>query len=568
MDVDAFRALSESSAAAIEDPPSPPEGVARPDYEATLRRVAEVLKTHLDGATSDLRTLAKRIAYAPPARYSRDQQNPGDLTCTVYQTSAATRTTQVNLLGRRIGKGAYKLILPAIDVTYPSLEISEHARVCLRDQGRAVDIYLSNMLHSELYASLHDPAKGIRITPPLEPRRVHPVERSDLLVVEYSQPEFPHDLDRVLRGEELCRRFTFGKALDVCIDLAATLEALHAVGVIHRDVKPSNVLLDRDLNPYLNDFDLSLKSCLSVASSFSYWDYGAQTGLSSPFTDVVGFTVTLVQAIFPYACGNEVEFADDPEHDFFALAPSLTHMFRQLVGPDCDGDNTPWALEILRLARQVIASEPTVLSRIIGSTVRFLATCAPQSISEVDLWNAESDDDGDLAYSLLEDARRGVPYYFLARLESGAIITRDQQTIIEYCESRRVLLNAHNLADFMDAVDAYDGFHSDTDTPLESVVADLMADLSSYASWQLFQLATCDWRSIRELLAQEGLPNWLIGNQESSSLFQLLQSSDAQERVAGQKMLMRGLPSMTTLRERLIEIRDLALTSLVSDDEK
>lgn len=39
--------------------------------------------------------------------------------------------------------------------------------------------------------------------------------------------------------------------------LAETLAHVHAHGVIHRDVKPTNVLLDADLRPYLADFGIS-----------------------------------------------------------------------------------------------------------------------------------------------------------------------------------------------------------------------------------------------------------------------------------------------------------------------
>ena len=46
-------------------------------------------------------------------------------------------------------------------------------------------------------------------------------------------------------------------AVRVCTDVAAGLEALWAAGMVHRDVKPANILLDADGNAYITDFGLA-----------------------------------------------------------------------------------------------------------------------------------------------------------------------------------------------------------------------------------------------------------------------------------------------------------------------
>jgi serine/threonine protein kinase len=48
-----------------------------------------------------------------------------------------------------------------------------------------------------------------------------------------------------------------GLAVKVCREVASGLDALHAAGLFHRDVKPANILLDETLTAYITDFGLA-----------------------------------------------------------------------------------------------------------------------------------------------------------------------------------------------------------------------------------------------------------------------------------------------------------------------
>ena len=94
------------------------------------------------------------------------------------------------------------------------------------------------------------------------------------------------------------------EAAEIARDLAAALAAVHEAGLLHRDLKPGNVLLDRDGRPRLADFGLaravgrgeSLTATGAVLGSPGYMAPEQVTGEKErlgPATDVYGLGATL-----------------------------------------------------------------------------------------------------------------------------------------------------------------------------------------------------------------------------------------------------------------------------------
>jgi serine/threonine protein kinase len=129
--------------------------------------------------------------------------------------------------------------------------------------------------------------------------------------------------------------------------VAGGLDAAHAAGLVHRDVKPSNVLLDQRLHPYLTDFGLTKQiTSQSNATRTGVWlgsvNYAApeqiESGSIDARTDVYSLGCVLFEALtrrLPYARDSEmaVMFAKVHEPPLLPgeVDPTLPREFDEVI---------------------------------------------------------------------------------------------------------------------------------------------------------------------------------------------------------------------------------------------
>ena len=113
--------------------------------------------------------------------------------------------------------------------------------------------------------------------------------------------------------------------LQLCVDLTRAVHAVHECGILHCDIKPSNVLMADDGSPRLIDFGLSiiskgqLQSRTAIGHTPNYAAPEQIQGRASPATDIYSLGCTLAFAATgivpsPSANGPVVTLPEEPYH--------------------------------------------------------------------------------------------------------------------------------------------------------------------------------------------------------------------------------------------------------------
>jgi serine/threonine-protein kinase len=126
-------------------------------------------------------------------------------------------------------------------------------KVLRRDSSLSTDELISRFVREgDALRRLAHPNIVEMITTVHEPGEASGKDDAYYLIMEYASGGTLADL-LARQGQISCR-----KALEIVLDISDALAHAHRIGIIHRDVKPGNVLLSADGLPLLTDFGLAL----------------------------------------------------------------------------------------------------------------------------------------------------------------------------------------------------------------------------------------------------------------------------------------------------------------------
>ena len=167
---------------------------------------------------------------------------------TIAPTDKYSSAGSPSMIGRyriegELGRGGFGMVYKAFDVQLTRHVAIKVPHAHLVNKAADAEAYLTE---ARTVANLEHP----NIVP------VHDVGQSD---------QFPcYVVSRFIEGTDLSDRIkqqplSIGEAVELVTTIAEALHYAHKQGLVHRDVKPGNILLGNDGRPYLVDFGLALK---------------------------------------------------------------------------------------------------------------------------------------------------------------------------------------------------------------------------------------------------------------------------------------------------------------------
>lgn len=152
-------------------------------------------------------------------------------------------------------------------------------------------------------------------------------------------------LDAVLAQQ----RLPIGRAIDVLIGVSDALAHAHAVGIVHRDVKPANIFLDKDGRAVLGDFGIAkvldpdankLTQTGQIIGTPAYMSpEQAQGQTISPASDVYSLGILAFEMLtgrVPFTADTAIalllKHINEPPPPIVDLVPDLSQDIVELVG--------------------------------------------------------------------------------------------------------------------------------------------------------------------------------------------------------------------------------------------
>jgi serine/threonine-protein kinase len=171
------------------------------------------------------------------------------------------------------------------------------------------------------------------------------------------------------------------RAVHIVEQIASALHSAHQAGLVHRDVKPSNILLTRNDFAYLIDFGIARgatdTALTSANTTIGTWAYMAperfSTGESKPSADIYALACVLYQCLTghpPYpgdtleqvAVGHMVAPPPHPSEDSDTVPTAMDHVIVTGLAKQPD-DRYPTAIEMAAAARHAITAPVSRSSR-------------------------------------------------------------------------------------------------------------------------------------------------------------------------------------------------------------
>ncbi|MBH1989183.1 MAG: hypothetical protein I8H75_01385 [Myxococcaceae bacterium] len=298
------------------------------DLTSISRMIArEILNLDHSGALNTPGTkllLGKSYAFASEAAFKAGKAMPADVRkqeavslelpfdMWVQKTEAGI---EVELVGKKLGSGTYKTVFQSrtlnIDLNSEKHEKSIHRTVLVKantPEANRVIIQGADIVKAALSSDMSDPS--IRIAGILS--KTSRVNRNKL---EAREAEYVGEL-KTFQG-------SLSEKLAVIGDAARTIQRFHEKGIVHRDIKPPNILVSHDKRGYTNDYDLTNSFGQSeIRSDYPYWDALSREGIVTPFSDAYGFARTSLEMLFGFAWNvPDRVVMSDPK--FVQCAPEL-----------------------------------------------------------------------------------------------------------------------------------------------------------------------------------------------------------------------------------------------------
>jgi predicted Ser/Thr protein kinase len=187
---------------------------------------------------------------------------------------------------------------------------------------------------------------------------------------------------KLVRGADLKRLSEGGtldpqRAFDLLSQAAAALDAAHSVGLVHRDVKPQNILVDESGHVYLADFGLTKgageRGLTATGSYTGSLDYAAPEQIRGetfgPPADVYAFAAVLYEAltgrvVFPHDTEAALLYAhlSEAPPSVLALRPDLPAALDSVIArglAKAPGERYASASELVAAARAALDAPST-----------------------------------------------------------------------------------------------------------------------------------------------------------------------------------------------------------------